>query len=101
MNKTELRQIIREEVSRVLNESINKPKDTTQNDLSGIKRVILTYRDGTNKIYSVELYDEAGERVEKFRGLDAVSDFEKAYNVKMNDLRGLGIKVEIDDFDVS
>ncbi|MAB65339.1 MAG: hypothetical protein CL662_00720 [Bacteroidetes bacterium] len=101
MNKTELRQIIREEVSRVLNESIDEPKDTTQDKLDGIERVTITYRDGTNKVYSVGLYDKAGERVEKFRGLDAVSDFEEAYNVKMKDLGGLGIKVEIDDFDVS
>ncbi len=101
MNKTELRQIIREEVSRVLNESIDEPKDTTQNKLSGIKRVTLTYRDGTNKMYSVGLYDEAGELVKKFRGLDAVSDFEETYNVKTNDLGGLNIKLDIDDFDVS
>jgi len=90
MNESKLREIIREHISQLLSESIDN-----------VKRVTTVYRDGSDKVASVILYDKDDNRIKKFPGVNAVSDFEKAYNVKMDDLGGMGVEVDEDDFDFS
>lgn len=94
MKRSELRQIIREEVSKVLIEQLHPA-------LKNVTRVTTVYVDGTNRIYAVELYDKSGRRIEKISGRNAPDEFKRKYNIEIDALDKHGIETDTDDMDVS
>ena len=74
----------------LLNEGISDNVGTIQ----------FNYVGRSSRIYSIEVLDKTGKKLDKFRGADAGEELVKKYG-SLESLKNKGIKFEEDDFDVS